>query len=75
MCTLGAYPASVALTGILVHHVGAALFFPIAGAVTGAAFLGGLTQREYRDFGSLQTDGTYVLAGLKGMAAVAGEQS
>jgi hypothetical protein len=68
MCTLGAYPASVALTGILVHHVGAALFFPIAGAVTGAAFLGGLTQREYRDFGSLQADGTYLLAGLKGMS-------
>jgi MFS family permease len=66
MCTLGAYPASVALTGILVHHVGPALFFPIAGAVTGAAFLGGLSQREYRDFGSVQPDGTYLLAGLKG---------
>jgi MFS family permease len=66
MCTLGAYPASVALTGILVHHLGPALFFPIAGAVTGAAFLGGLSQREYRDFGSVQPDGTYLLAGLKG---------
>jgi len=68
MCTLGAYPASVALTGILVHHLGPALFFPIAGAVTGAAFLGGLSQREYRDFGSVQPDGTYLLAGLKGLA-------
>jgi MFS family permease len=67
MCTLGAYPASVALTGILVHHLGPALFFPIAGAVTGAAFLGGLTQREYRDFGSAQADGSYLLAGLKGL--------
>jgi MFS family permease len=67
MCTLGTYPLSVALTGILVHHVGAALFFPIAGAVTGVAFLGGLTQREYRDFGSVQADGTYLLAGLKGV--------
>jgi hypothetical protein len=34
--------------------------------VTGVAFLGGLTQREYRDFGSVQADGTYLLAGLKG---------
>jgi MFS family permease len=71
MCTLGAYPASVALTGILVHHLGPALFFPIAGAVTGAAFLGGLSQREYRDFGSVQADGTYLLAGMKAHQEVA----
>jgi MFS family permease len=66
MCTFGTYPASVALTGILVHHIGSTLFFPIAGVVTAAAFLGGLTQKEYRDFGSVQPDGTYLLAGLKG---------
>jgi MFS family permease len=69
MCTLGAYPASVALTGVLVHHLGPALFFPIAGAVTGVAFLGGLTQREYRDFGSVQADGSYLLAGMKNLPA------
>lgn len=66
-CTFGAFPASVALTGVLVHHLGPVVFFPIAGAVTGAAFLGGLTQKEYRDFGSVQPDGTYLLAGLKGL--------
>jgi len=49
-----------------VHHIGPTLFFPIAGAVTGAAFLGGLTQREYREFGSALPDGSYLLAGLKG---------
>lgn len=67
MCTFGTYPLSVALTGILVHHVGPALFFPIAGAVVGLAFIAGLSQKEYRDFGSVQADGTYLLAGLKGM--------
>jgi MFS family permease len=66
ICMFGTFPLSVALTGILVHHLGPALFFPIAGAVVGAAFIGGLTQKEYRDFGSVQADGTYLLAGLKG---------
>jgi len=66
LCTFGTYPLSVALAGILVHHIGPTLFFPIAGAVTGAAFLGGLTQREYREFGSALPDGSYLLAGLKG---------
>ncbi|HZR50576.1 MAG TPA: MFS transporter [Streptosporangiaceae bacterium] len=65
-CTFGAYPASVALTGVLVHHLGPTVFFPIAGVITGLAFLGGLTQQEYRDFGIVQPDGTYLLAGLKG---------
>ncbi len=66
-CALGTFPLSVALTGILVHHIGPTLFFPIAGAVVGAAMLGGLTQKEYRDFGTVQPDGTYLLAGLKGL--------
>jgi MFS family permease len=65
LCTYGTYPLSVALTGILVHRFGATMFFPIAGAVTGVAFLFGLTQKEYRDFGSVQPDGSYLLAGLK----------
>lgn len=65
-CTFGAYPASVALSGILVHHLGPTVFFPIAGVATAAAFLGGLTQKEYRDFGAARPDGSYLLAGLKG---------
>jgi predicted MFS family arabinose efflux permease len=66
LCIYGTFPLSVALTGILVHHLGPTLFFPIAGTVTALAFLGGLSQKEYRDFGSAQPDGTYLLAGLKG---------
>jgi MFS family permease len=67
MCALGAFPASVALTGILVHHLGPAVLFPIAGAMVGVAMLAGLTQQEYREFGSVQADGSYLLAGLKGV--------
>jgi MFS family permease len=67
ICIFGTFPLSVALTGILVHHLGPTLFFPIAGTVTALAFLGGLSQKEYRDFGSVQADGTYLLAGMKGL--------
>jgi MFS family permease len=67
MCMLGTFPLSVALTGILVHHLGPTLFFPIAGVITGLGFLGGLSQKEYRDFGAVQPDGTYLLAGMKGL--------
>ncbi len=72
-CMLGSFPLSVALTGILVHHLGAALFFPIAGAVMAAGFLGGLSQKEYRDFGAVQADGTYLLAGMKGLDKMVAE--
>jgi predicted MFS family arabinose efflux permease len=67
LCLFGTYPLSVALAGILVHHLGPTLYFPIAGALTGAAFLGGLSQREYRDFGAADADGSYLLVGLKGL--------
>jgi hypothetical protein len=42
----------VAVSGVLVRHLGPAPFFPIAGAVVGVAMLGGLTQREFRTFGA-----------------------
>lgn len=73
LCLFGTYPLSVALAGILVHHLGPTLFFLIAGAVTGAAYLGGLSQREYRDFGSVDADGNYVLVGLKGLNRAAAD--
>jgi predicted MFS family arabinose efflux permease len=67
MCMYGSYPLSVAVTGILVHHLGPTPFFPIAAVIFGLAFLGGLSQKEYRDFGSVKPDGTYLLAGMKGL--------
>jgi hypothetical protein len=51
LCTTGTFPLSVAVTGILVRHVGTTPFFPIAGAFLIIAILGGNTQRAFRDFG------------------------
>jgi Transmembrane secretion effector len=51
LCSAGTFPLSVAVTGALVHHLGAAPFFPIAGLFLAVAVLGGNTQRAFRDFG------------------------
>jgi hypothetical protein len=52
LCAFGSYPLSVAVSGVLVRHIGPSLFFPIAGGLVLAAILGGLTQREFREFGA-----------------------
>jgi len=52
LCALGSYPLSVAVTGVLVRHIGTSLFFPVAGGLVAVAILGGLTQREFREFGA-----------------------
>jgi MFS family permease len=52
LCAFGSFPLSVAVSGVLVRHIGPSLFFPIAGAVVAAAIAGGLTQREFREFGA-----------------------
>jgi Major Facilitator Superfamily len=54
LCAFGTYPLSAAIAGVLVGHLGPALFFPIAGGLVAAAILGGLTQREFREFGAVQ---------------------
>jgi hypothetical protein len=51
LCTTGTFPLSVAVTGVLVHHVGTTPFFPIAGVFLIVAILGGNSQRAFRDFG------------------------
>jgi MFS family permease len=51
LCTTGTFPLSVAVTGVLVRHVGTTPFFPIAGVFLMVAVLGGNTQRELREFG------------------------
>ncbi len=55
-CAFGSFPLSVVIAGVLVRHIGPALFFPVAGGVVAVAILGGLTQREFREFGA-RTDG------------------
>jgi hypothetical protein len=54
LCSVGSFPVSVAVTGLLVNHLGPVPFFPIAGATLGAAMLFGLSQREFRIFGTPQ---------------------
>ncbi|HJZ25408.1 MAG TPA: hypothetical protein VJ370_03950, partial [Streptosporangiaceae bacterium] len=52
LCAFGSFPLSVAISGVLVRHIGPSLFFPVGGALVAMAVLGGLTQREFREFGA-----------------------
>jgi len=52
LCAFGSFPLSVAVSGVLVRHIGPALFFPVAGALVAVGILIGLTQREFRMFGA-----------------------
>ena len=52
LASMGTFPVSVLLSGLLVRAIGPIPFFPVAGAVLAVAILGALTQREIRDFGT-----------------------
>ena len=52
LCAFGSFPLSVAVSGVLVRHLGPVPFFPVAGALVAVAMLFGLTQREFRAFGT-----------------------
>ena len=52
LCAFGTFPLSVAVSGVLVRHLGPVPFFPVAGALVAVAILFGLTQREFRAFGA-----------------------
>ena len=52
LCAFGSFPLSVAVSGVLVRHLGPSLFFPLAGDLVAVAILAGLTQREFRVFGA-----------------------
>jgi hypothetical protein len=54
LCAFGSFPLSVAVSGVLVRHLGPALFFPVAGGLVAVAILVGLTQREFRVFGAAE---------------------
>ncbi len=56
LCAFGSFPLSVAVSGVLVRHLGPTPFFPVAGGLIAAAILGGLTQREFREFGARGTN-------------------
>jgi MFS family permease len=52
LASIGAFPASVALSGVIVGHVGPAPFFPASGAMLALAVLLAATQRQFRRFGA-----------------------
>lgn len=49
LAVMGTFPVSVAVAGFGVRHLGAAPFFPVAGAAIAVSVLGALTQRAFRD--------------------------
>ena len=51
LASIGAFPASVALSGVIVQRLGPAPF-SAAGAVLALAVLLAMTMREFRDFGA-----------------------
>ncbi len=57
LCAFGSFPLSVAVSGVLVRHLGPVPFFPVAGALVAVAMLFGLTQREFRAFGATRDGG------------------
>ena len=50
--SFGVYPISAILAGLVVHSLGAAVLFPLAGATLGLAVLGALTRRSWREMGA-----------------------
>jgi MFS family permease len=52
LSSMGSFPLSVFVTGLLVKHFGAVPFFPFAAIFLAGSILFALTQRAYRDFGA-----------------------
>jgi predicted MFS family arabinose efflux permease len=53
LCAFGSYPLSVLVAGVIVRHLGPVPYFPVAGALLAAMMLAGLTQRDFRRFGTV----------------------
>jgi predicted MFS family arabinose efflux permease len=52
LASLGSFPLSVGVSGVLVRQLGPDLFFPVAGGLIAVAILFAISRREFRDFGS-----------------------
>jgi hypothetical protein len=57
LAAMGTFPASVAVAGVLIHHLGPEIFFPVAGIVLVGTVLAALTQQAIRDFGTTPAPG------------------
>jgi len=51
---IGSFPVSVGMAGLLVRHLHATAFFPMAGVALGLAVLAALSRREMREFGQIR---------------------
>ena len=51
---IGSFPVSVGMAGLLVRHMHATAFFPMAGVALGLAVLAALSRREMREFGPIR---------------------
>jgi hypothetical protein len=60
LCAFGSFPVSVAVSGVLVRHLGSTVFFPIAGGLVAVTMLAGLTQRDFRVFGARERPGAEI---------------
>lgn len=52
--SLGIFPVSVLLGGVVVHGVGPAVFFPLSGALVAATVAVALCFRDWREFGATE---------------------
>jgi MFS family permease len=52
LCSAGSFPVSAFVAGLLTRHLGPTAVFPITGALLALAMAYGLTQREFRAFGT-----------------------
>jgi MFS family permease len=53
-CAFGTFPLSVLVTGLFVRHFGPTPFFPVAAVLVALAMLYGLSQRDFRVFGTAE---------------------
>jgi MFS family permease len=52
LASVGSFPAATFIAGLLARHLGPTPIFPISGALLALSMLFGLSQREFRGFGS-----------------------
>ena len=52
LASAASFPVSTFVAGLLTRHLGPTLVFPITGALLALSMAYGLTQREFRDFGT-----------------------
>lgn len=52
LAAVGSFPVATFVAGLLVRHLGPTAIFPVSGALLALSIAFGLSQREFRDFGT-----------------------